>query len=83
VAPQAILAHEFGHHVQYADGLMRDALPHPRRHGGPNCQRMRSALWAYGLADAARPQGHILPALGFYDLFKAHYPQLIAPDATS
>lgn len=25
------------------------------RHGTPN-QRMRSALWAYGLADAARPQ---------------------------
>ncbi|MEU4603290.1 hypothetical protein AB0F43_09960 [Kribbella sp. NPDC023972] len=131
VAPQAILAHEFGHHVQYADGLMRADLPAPEasrwaelmadaysayflthargaamqwkrvepfgqmfyqlgdcgfdgdgRHGTPN-QRMRSALWAHGLADAARPQGHILPALGFYDLFKAHYPQLIAPDATS
>jgi hypothetical protein len=131
VAPQAILAHEFGHHVQYADGLMRTDLPAPEasrwaelmadayssyfmthargaamqwkrvelfgqmfyqlgdcgftapeHHGTPN-QRMRSALWAYGLADAARPQGYVLPALGFYDLFAAAYPQLIAPDATS
>ncbi|MEI8408117.1 MULTISPECIES: hypothetical protein [unclassified Kribbella] len=131
VAPQAILAHEFGHHVQYADGLMRTDLPAPEasrwaelmadayssyflthargaamqwkrvalfgemfyqlgdcgftgdgHHGTPN-QRMRSALWAYGLADSARPQGQILPALGFFDLFAAHYPQLIAPDATS
>ena len=130
VAPQAILAHEFGHHVQYADGLMRDDLPAPEasrwaelmadafsayflthargasmnwkrvesfgqmfyqlgdcgftaagHHGTPN-QRMRSALWAYGVADSARPQGHILPSRSFYDLFAAQYPTLIAPDAT-
>jgi hypothetical protein len=129
VAPQAILAHEFGHHIQYADNLMRADLPAPEasrwaelsadtfsayflthargaamqwkrvqlfsqmfyqigdcgfagegHHGTPN-QRMRSALWAYGIADSARPQGHILPALTFFDLFKAQYPQLIAPDA--
>ncbi|MFI6678555.1 hypothetical protein [Kribbella sp. NPDC050470] len=131
VAPQAILAHEFGHHIQYARDLMRSDLPAPEasrwaelmadaysayflthargaalqwkrvelfsqlfyqlgdcgfaeggHHGTPN-QRMRSALWAYGVADSAREQGHILPALSFYQLFVAQYPQLIAPDATS
>lgn len=131
VAPQAVLAHEFGHHIQFADNLMRTDLPAPEasrwaelsadsfsayflthargramqwkrvelfsqvffqigdcgytapeHHGTPN-QRMRSALWAYGIANNARPQGHILPALAFFDLFKAQYPQLIAPDATS
>ncbi|WP_329483810.1 hypothetical protein OG555_16720 [Kribbella sp. NBC_01484] len=131
VAPQAILAHEFGHQVQYSDGLMRPDLPGPEasrwaelmadafsayflthargaamqwkrvqafgqmfyqlgdcgfaadgHHGTPN-QRMRSALWAYSVADSARPQGHILPALDFYGLFAAQYPQLVAPDATS
>ncbi|TCC19412.1 hypothetical protein [Kribbella speibonae] len=131
VAPQAILAHEFGHQVQYSDGLMRTDLPAPEasrwaelmadafsayflthargeamnwkrvqafgqmfyqlgdcgftgaaHHGTPN-QRTRSALWAYGVADAARPQGHILPALSFYALFAAQYPRLIAPDATT
>ncbi|MGW1343994.1 hypothetical protein ACWCOV_23305 [Kribbella sp. NPDC002412] len=131
VAPQAILAHEFGHHIQYARDLMRSDLPAPEasrwaelmadayssyflthargaalqwkrvalfsqlfyqlgdcgfteagHHGTPN-QRMRSALWAYGVADAAREQGHILPALSFHRLFVAQYPQLIAPDATS
>jgi hypothetical protein len=131
VAPQAILAHEFGHQVQYSDGLMRPDLPGPEasrwaelmadafsayflthargaamqwkrvqsfgqmfyqlgdcgfaadgHHGTPN-QRMRSALWAYSVADSARPQGHILPALDFFGLFAAQYPQLVAPDATS
>ncbi|MFG1818814.1 hypothetical protein ACGFIF_33985 [Kribbella sp. NPDC049174] len=131
VAPQAILAHEFGHQVQYADDLMRNDLPAPEasrwaelmadayssyflthargaamqwkrvasfgqlffqlgdcgftadgHHGTPN-QRMRSALWAYDVANSARPQGYILPALSFYELFVAQYPQLIAPDATS
>jgi hypothetical protein len=131
VAPQAILAHEFGHQIQYSDGLMRTDLPAPEsarwaelmadafsayflthargeamnwkrvqafgqmfyqlgdcgftsvgHHGTPN-QRMRSALWAYGVADAARPQGFVLPARSFYDLFAAQYPQLIAPDATT
>ncbi|TDW90335.1 hypothetical protein EV137_4151 [Kribbella pratensis] len=131
VAPQAILAHEFGHQIQYSDGLMRTDLPAPEsarwaelmadafsayflthargeamnwkrvqafgqmfyqlgdcgftsagHHGTPN-QRMGSALWAYGVADAARPQGFVLPARSFYDLFAARYPQLIAPDATT
>ena len=131
VAPQAILAHEFGHQVQYSDGLMRPDLPGPEasrwaelmadafsayflthargvamewkrvqafgqmfyqlgdcgfaadgHHGTPN-QRMRSALWAYSVADSASPQGHILPALDFFGLFAAQYPQLVAPDATS
>lgn len=131
VAPQAILAHEFGHHIQYADNLMRADLPAPEAsrwaelsadtfssyflthargaamqwkrvqlfgdmfyqigdcgfagdgHHGTPIQRQRSALWAYGVANSARPQGHILPALSFFDLFKAQYPQLTAPDATS
>lgn len=131
VAPQAILAHEFGHHIQFADDLMRTDLPGPEasrwaelmadafssyflthargasmqwkrvqlfgqmfyqlgdcgfsaegHHGTPN-QRMGTALWAYGLADSARPQGHILPAMSFYQLFAAQYPQLIAPDAAN
>lgn len=131
VAPQAILAHEYGHQVQYADGLMRTDLPAPEatrwaelmadayssyflthargaamqwkrvqlfgemfyqigdcgfaangHHGTPN-QRMRSALWAYSVADAARIQGTILPARSFYDLFVTQYPTLIAPDATT
>ncbi|GAA1590154.1 hypothetical protein GCM10009789_49730 [Kribbella sancticallisti] len=129
VAPKAILAHEFGHHIQFADNLMRTDLPAPEAsrwaelsadafssyflthargtamqwkrvqlfsqlfyqigdcgftvegHHGTPTQRMRSALWAYNVGNSARPQGHILPALTFFDLFKAQYPQLIAPDA--
>jgi hypothetical protein len=129
VAPAAILAHEFGHHIQYADDLMATDLPAPEasrwaelmadsfssyflthahgetmqwkrvrqfgqmfsqlgdcgftaagHHGTPN-QRMNSALWAYGIANSARPQGKVLPAMTFYSLFAAHYPELIAPDA--
>ncbi|NUS00598.1 MAG: hypothetical protein HOV67_35695 [Kribbellaceae bacterium] len=131
VAPAAILAHEYGHQVQYADGLMRPDLPAPEssrwaelmadsfsayflthargeamnwqrvqdfgqmfyqlgdcgftsagHHGTPN-QRMRSAQWASDLAATIRPRGHILPAQTFAGLFTAHYPQLVAPDATS
>lgn len=131
VAPAAILAHEYGHQVQYADGLMRTDLPAPEasrwaelmadsfsayflthargesmnwkrvrdfgqmfyqlgdcgftaagHHGTPN-QRMRSALWGATLAARLRPRGHILPSQTFGQLFKAQYPQLIAPDATS
>ncbi|MEU4193168.1 hypothetical protein AB0E69_14825 [Kribbella sp. NPDC026611] len=131
VAPSAILAHEFGHQVQFSDNLMRldlsgpeasrwaelqaDAfsayfLTHARgesmnwkrvqdfgqmfyqlgdcgftaagHHGTPN-QRMRSALWAAGLAASLRPRGFILPARTFNDDFAAQYPQLIAPDATT
>ena len=131
VTAQAILAHEFGHHIQFEDGLfasvltgpeatrrtelMADAfgsyfLTHARgaamnwkrveqfgqtfyqvgdcgftangHHGTPN-QRLRTALWAYGVADAARPQGHILPSLSFDTLFEQALPQLVAPDATN
>ena len=131
VAPQAILAHEFGHHVQFADSLMRPDLPAPEssrwaelmadsfsayylghvrgaalrwgsikafsqvfyqlgdcgfdaagHHGTPN-QRMKSALWAYGVAVLLPPRGHVLPSRTFFRLFAAHYPRLIAPDATS
>lgn len=131
VAPRAILAHEFGHQIQFADDLMRTDLPAPEasrwaelmadafssyfltharggavqwkrvqqfsqvffqvgdcgftapgHHGTPS-QRLRTALWAYSVADAARPQGHILPALSFHALFVAQYPQLTAPDATN
>ncbi|GAA1689162.1 hypothetical protein GCM10009745_37630 [Kribbella yunnanensis] len=129
VAPRAILAHEFGHQVQFADNLMRTDLPAPEAsrwaelmadafssyflaharggavqwkraqqfsqvffqvgdcgfsapgHHGTPTQRMRTALWAYTVADTASPQGHILPALTFHGLFVAQYPQLIAPDA--
>jgi hypothetical protein len=129
VAPQAILAHEFGHQIQYTNGLMSTSLPAPEasrwaelmadsfssyylthahgeaiqwkrvrqfgemfyqtgdcgftsnvHHGTPN-QRLNSALWAYGIANSARPQGKVLPAMTFYNLFAAHYPTLIAPDA--
>jgi len=32
-------------------------------------------------ADAARPQGKILPSLAFDKLFEAELPTLVAPDA--
>jgi hypothetical protein len=131
VTAQAILAHEFGHHIQFEDGLfaspltgpeatrrtelMADAfgsyfLTHARgaamnwkrveqfgqtffqvgdcgftangHHGTPN-QRLRTVLWAYGVADSARPQGDILPSLTFDTLFEQALPQLVAPDATT
>lgn len=131
VTPQAILAHEFGHHIQYEQGLfdspltgpeatrrtelMADAfgsyfLTHARgatmqwkrvqlfgqtfyqvgdcgftangHHGTPN-QRLRTALWAYGVANDARPEGHILPSLTFAEKFEQGLPQLVAPDAVS
>ncbi|MEV5961875.1 hypothetical protein AB0L70_08945 [Kribbella sp. NPDC051952] len=129
VAPQAILAHEFGHHVQFADSLMRPDLTAPEasrwaelmadsfsayflthargegmhwksvrefgqmfyqlgdcgfdaagHHGTPN-QRMKAALWGYGVAVTIPPRGHILPSRVVFHLFAAHYPRLIAPDA--
>ena len=36
VTPQAILAHEFGHQVQYEDGLFATTCRRPRRRAGPN-----------------------------------------------
>ena len=51
----------------------------PGHHGTPN-QRLRSATWAAGIADAARPQGHILPSLTFARMFDDKLPELVAPD---
>jgi hypothetical protein len=56
------------------------AFDTPGHHGTPN-QRMRSATWAADLANAARPQGRILPSLTFAELFEAKLPELVAPDA--
>jgi hypothetical protein len=130
VATQAILGHEFGHHVQFEDGLFETTLPAPEatrrtelmadafsayflthrrgenmnwkrvhqftqvfsqigdcgfsdpgHHGTPN-QRMKSALWGYGVAETARRQGHILPSLTFATRFDLILPYLVAPDAT-
>ncbi|MFC0543200.1 hypothetical protein [Kutzneria chonburiensis] len=128
VAPQAILAHEFGHQVQFADDLISDAttpedsrraelmadafsayfLSHARgeamqtkrvneflgvyynvgdcgfsslSHHGTPAQRQRTGEWAYGVADSARPQGHILPSRTFGAMFDAELPTLVAPDA--
>lgn len=131
VAPQAILGHEFGHQVQFADSLMRPELPGPEasrwaelmadsfsgyflthargermgarevrdfsqmfyqlgdcgftadgHHGTPN-QRMKASLWGYGVAVTIPPRNRVLPSLVVFHLFAAHYPRLIAPDATS
>jgi hypothetical protein len=53
----------------------------PGHHGTPN-QRMRAATWAADLANAARPQGAILPSLNFAKQFDAKLPELVAPDAS-
>ncbi|TCC52371.1 hypothetical protein E0H75_00860 [Kribbella capetownensis] len=50
VAPQAILAYEFGHHVQYAGGLMRDDLPAPE--ASRWAELMPDAFSAYFLTHA-------------------------------
>jgi hypothetical protein len=125
-APRGILAHEFGHHVQYEDNLMPEGedtpastrkvelqadafsayfLVHARgqalntkrtleaeksffesgdcdvdrlgHHGTPS-QRLASATWAAGVANAARPQGKILPARTFASMFDAKLPELLA-----
>jgi hypothetical protein len=129
VGPRAVMGHEFGHHVQFEDGLfdspltgaeatrrtelMADAFgtyfatharglslntkrvlqaektffevgdcafTDPGHHGTPN-QRLRSSAWAAGLADAARPQGHILPSLTLAGMFEKQLPEIVAPDA--
>ena len=49
-------------------------------HGTPN-QRLRASTWAAGIADAARPQGKILPSLTFADMFDHELPEIVAPDA--
>lgn len=50
-------------------------------HHGTPLQRLRSATWAAHLADAARPQGKVLPSLTFAHLFEQELPELVAPDA--
>jgi hypothetical protein len=129
VGPRAVLGHEFGHHVQFEDGLfdspltgaeatrrtelMADAFgtyfatharglalntkrvllveksfydvgdcyfTDPGHHGTP-LQRERSSAWAAGIADAARPQGAILPSLTFANMFEKKLPELVAPTA--
>lgn len=124
VAPQAIFAHEFGHHVQYQlnlfprtrtpEGtrrteLMADAystyfLSHARGasmqwkrvqmfydvfynigdcnftatgHHGTPLQRLRASQWAYGIADGAQKQGHILTSQQFTALFEQQLPELV------
>jgi hypothetical protein len=51
----------------------------PGHHGTPN-QRMRAATWAADLANAARPQGKILPSLTFAEKFDQKLPEIVAPD---
>jgi hypothetical protein len=129
VAAEAIVAHEFGHHIQYERGLTATTLPAPEasrrlelmadafagyhlhhargsalqtkridqfvtafaqlgdcgfsgiaHHGTPN-QRRASSQWGTEVADAARPQGTVLPSLTFSRLFEQKLPELIAPDA--
>jgi hypothetical protein len=48
VAPQAILAHEFGHHVQYEDGLFTSALTGPE--ATRRTELMADGFGAYFLA---------------------------------
>ncbi|MEV6283275.1 hypothetical protein [Kribbella sp. NPDC051770] len=130
VTTQAILAHEFGHHIQYEDGLFTSTLPAPEatrrtelmadsfsayflthargermnwkrvqqftamfaqigdcgfdgagHHGTPN-QRVKAALWGYGVAQAVWPRSLVLPSRVFAWLFEKHLPRLVAPDAT-
>jgi len=50
-------------------------------HHGTPLQRLRSATWAAHVADAARPQGKILPSLTFANMFEHELPELVAPDA--
>ncbi|NYD40625.1 hypothetical protein [Nocardioides panaciterrulae] len=52
----------------------------PGHHGTPN-QRLRASTWAADVANAARPQGKILPSLTFADMFEKELPAIVAPDA--
>lgn len=130
VTTQAILAHEFGHHIQYEDGLFDSTLPAPEatrrtelmadsfsayflthargermnwkrvqlftamfaqigdcgfdapgHHGTPN-QRVKAALWGYGVAQAVWPRSLVLPSRVFAWLFEKELPRLVAPDAS-
>ena len=55
------------------------AFDNPGHHGTPN-QRLRAATWAADLANAARPQGKILPSLTLADMFEEKLPEFVAPD---
>lgn len=128
IGPRAVMGHEFGHHVQFEDGLFETTLTgaeatrrtelmadafgtyfatHARglalnakrvlsveksfyevgdcsftndgHHGTPR-QRLRASTWAADYADAARPQGHVLPSLTFAHLFEDELPAIVAPD---
>jgi hypothetical protein len=50
-------------------------------HHGTPLQRLRAATWGAGVADAARPQGAILPSLTLAAMFDQKLPELVAPDA--
>lgn len=49
-------------------------------HHGTPLQRLRASTWAADYADAARPQGKILPSLTFARLFEEQLPSIVAPD---
>ena len=128
IGPRAVMGHEFGHHVQFEDGLFETTLSgaeatrrtelmadafgtyfttHARGlalntkrvlqveqsfyqvgdcqfasdgHHGTPLQRLRASTWAADYADAARPQGKILPSLTFARLFEEQLPSIVAPD---
>lgn len=128
-APLGILAHEYGHQVQYAKGLFESPLTGPEatrrtelmadafgtyqtvhargtalnsartldvmqsfysvgdcsfssdgHHGTPN-QRLRASQWAVDLVKSQSNEGHKLGSLEMSELFDAHLPTLVAPDA--
>jgi hypothetical protein len=55
------------------------AFTNPGHHGTPN-QRLRASTWAADLANAARPQGKILPSLTLAAVFERKLPEFVAPD---
>lgn len=55
------------------------AFTSPGHHGTPN-QRMRASTWAADLANAARPQGMVMPSLTFAEKFDQKLPEFVAPD---
>lgn len=55
------------------------AFDNDSHHGTPE-QRLRTARWAYELAQDAQKQGQILPPEEFVAIFNAAFPDLVAPD---
>ena len=41
---------------------------------------MRASTWAADLANAARPQGMVMPSLTFAEKFDQKLPEFVAPD---